>query len=130
VARSEATSRGTNFEQTWHFSGRPREHLQKALDTSAMPWYHRFDMKENIHPKYYPNAKVQCACGNTFTVGSTKESLDVEVCAGCHPFYTGKGKLMDRVGQIQKFRKRLAQKDPASTRSANPPSKRPKQKTK
>ncbi len=68
-------------------------------------------MKKDIHPKYYPNARVQCSCGNTFTVGSTKEYLDVEICSKCHPFYTGKEKTLDTVGQVQKFRKRLAQKE-------------------
>lgn len=68
-------------------------------------------MKPNIHPKYYPNATVKCACGNTFTVGSTKEFFEVEICSKCHPFYTGKEKNVDAVGQIQKFRKRLAKKE-------------------
>jgi len=68
-------------------------------------------MKKDIHPKYYPNARVQCACGNTFTTGSTKEYLDVEICSKCHPFYTGKEKVLDMVGQVQKFRKRLAKKE-------------------
>lgn len=67
-------------------------------------------MKKDIHPKYYENARVQCACGNTFTVGSTKEYLDVEICSACHPFYTGKEKNVETVGQVQKFRKRLAKK--------------------
>jgi len=68
-------------------------------------------MKKNIHPKYYEEARVQCACGNTFTVGSTKELIEVEVCSKCHPFYTGKEKIVDAVGQVQKFRKRLAKKE-------------------
>ncbi len=68
-------------------------------------------MKKDIHPKYYPSARVQCACGNTFTTGSTKEYLDVEICSKCHPFYTGKDKVFDTVGQVQKFRKRLAKKE-------------------
>ena len=67
-------------------------------------------MKKDIHPTYYPKAKVTCACGNAFEVGSTLPSIDVEVCSNCHPFYTGKEKLMDKVGQVQKFRKRLSQK--------------------
>lgn len=67
-------------------------------------------MKKDIHPTYYPKAKVTCACGNAFEVGSTLPSIDVEVCSNCHPFYTGKEKLMDKVGQVQKFRKRLASK--------------------
>ncbi|MFH1575329.1 MAG: 50S ribosomal protein L31 [Candidatus Nealsonbacteria bacterium] len=68
-------------------------------------------MKKDIHPKYYNNARVQCACGNTFTTGSTKEYLDVEICSKCHPFYTGKEKDFDTIGQVQKFRKRLAKKE-------------------
>ena len=68
-------------------------------------------MKKDIHPKYHPNAQVRCACGNVFTVGSTKEFIEVEVCSACHPFYTGKEKTMDAVGQVQKFKKRLAKKE-------------------
>lgn len=68
-------------------------------------------MKTNIHPQYFPNARVTCVCGNTFTVGSTKEFIEVEICSKCHPFYTGKEKAMDAVGQVQKFRKRLARKE-------------------
>ena len=73
-------------------------------------------MKKDIHPQYYPSARVQCACGNTFTTGSTKEYLDVEICSKCHPFYTGKEKAFDTVGQVQKFRKRLAKKEELKTR--------------
>jgi large subunit ribosomal protein L31 len=68
-------------------------------------------MKKDIHPNYYPKARVQCACGNTFTVGSTKEFIDTEVCSKCHPFYTGKEKIVDAMGQVQKFRKRLEKKE-------------------
>ena len=68
-------------------------------------------MKKDIHPKYYDNAQVRCACGNVFTVGSTKELIETEVCSNCHPFYTGKEKSMDAVGQVQKFKKRLAKKE-------------------
>ena len=67
-------------------------------------------MKKNIHPKYYPNATVQCACGNVFTVGSTKESMKIEICSSCHPFYTGKEKIVDTLGQVQKFKQRLEKK--------------------
>jgi len=69
------------------------------------------NMKKDIHPKYYPSARVQCACGNTFTVGSTKEFIEVEVCSQCHPFYSGREKMVDTMGQVQKFRKRLAKKE-------------------
>jgi len=68
-------------------------------------------MKQDIHPKYYPEARVQCACGNTWTVGSTKKFIEVEICSNCHSFYTGKEKTMDAVGQVQKFRKRLARRE-------------------
>ena len=68
-------------------------------------------MKKDIHPKYYPNATVKCACGNTFTVGSTKEFIEVEVCSQCHPFYTGKKKIIDTMGRVEKFRKRLVKKE-------------------
>ena len=67
-------------------------------------------MKKDIHPKYYDKATVTCACGNSFTTGSTKEHIDVEVCSKCHPFYTGKEKMIDTLGRVEKFRKRAAQK--------------------
>ena len=64
-------------------------------------------MKKDIHPKYYPKAKVRCSCGNEFVVGSTKPKLEIEICSNCHPFYTGKEKIVDTMGQIQKFKKRM-----------------------
>lgn len=67
-------------------------------------------MKKNIHPKYYKKAKVQCACGNSFFVGSTKEYIETEVCSACHPFYTGKEKIVDKMGRVERFKKRLAKK--------------------
>lgn len=67
-------------------------------------------MKKDIHPKYYPKASVKRACGNTFIVGSTKEFIETEVCSKCHPFYTKKEKLMDTLGQVQKFKARLTKK--------------------
>jgi len=66
-------------------------------------------MKKEIHPKYYPNAKVTCACGNAFNVGSTMEEIKVEICSECHPFYTGKQKLMDTARRVEKFQARAAQ---------------------
>ncbi|MCL4405539.1 50S ribosomal protein L31 [Patescibacteria group bacterium] len=63
-------------------------------------------MKEKIHPTYYPKAKVRCACGYEFTVGSTKSELQVEICSNCHPFYTGKEKLIDTAGRIERFASR------------------------
>lgn len=63
-------------------------------------------MKDKIHPKYYPDAKVICACGNTFTTGSTRKELRVEVCGQCHPFFTGQQRIMDKAGQVERFKRR------------------------
>jgi large subunit ribosomal protein L31 len=63
-------------------------------------------MKQDIHPQYFPEAKVTCVCGNKFTVGSTRESLSVEICYNCHPFYTGTEKLIDTAGKVEKFKAR------------------------
>ena len=63
-------------------------------------------MKTGIHPKYFPEAKVTCACGARFTVGSTKPEIQVEICAKCHPFYTGKKKLIDTAGKVERFKAR------------------------
>jgi large subunit ribosomal protein L31 len=76
-------------------------------------------MKKNIHPQYYRNAKVHCACGNSFTVGSTKEFIEVEICSKCHPFYSGKEKIIDALGRVEKFRKRLAKKTEISKKKKN-----------
>lgn len=67
-------------------------------------------MKKDVHPKYYPKAQVKCACGNSFTVGSTKEYIETEICSKCHPFYTGKEKIVDTTGMVEKFKKRLEKK--------------------
>ncbi len=67
-------------------------------------------MKKDIHPKYYPKATIKCACGAVFQVGSTKEYIEVEVCSQCHPFYTGKEKIIDTLGRVEKFKKRLTKK--------------------
>ena len=64
-------------------------------------------MKKEIHPKYYHDAKVKCACGNSFTVGSTVPEINVEICSKCHPFYTGKDKIIDTAGRVERFKKRL-----------------------
>jgi len=67
-------------------------------------------MKKDIHPKYYEDIQVTCACGNVFKSGSTKPELHVEICSACHPFYTGKEKLIDTAGRVERFRKMDAQK--------------------
>ena len=63
-------------------------------------------MKKDIHPKYY-DCTVICSCGNTFQTRSTKKELRVEICSSCHPFYTGKQKLVDSGGRVERFQKRL-----------------------
>ena len=70
-------------------------------------------MKKDIHPKYYPQTKIKCACGATFKIASTKPEMEVEICSQCHPFYTGKEKIIE-TGQVEKFRKRLAKRETKS----------------
>lgn len=67
-------------------------------------------MKKGIHPTYYPNAKIICACGAVFEVGSTVKEMHVEICSHCHPFFTGKQKLVDKSGQLEKYKARLAKR--------------------
>ena len=64
-------------------------------------------MKQGIHPEYHHDAVVKCACGNTFTTGSVKEELKVDICAKCHPFFTGKQKIVDIGGRVDKFNKKF-----------------------
>ncbi len=64
-------------------------------------------MKAKIHPKYYPQAKVICACGNTWETGATVPELKVDVCSACHPFFTGEQRIVDTAGQVDRFMKRL-----------------------
>lgn len=63
-------------------------------------------MKTDIHPPYYPKATITCACGAKYEAGSTSESIHVEICANCHPFYTGKQKLVDAARRVEKFQER------------------------
>ncbi|MBE3550029.1 50S ribosomal protein L31 [Brockia lithotrophica] len=63
-------------------------------------------MKKGIHPEFYEDAVVICACGNTFRTGSTKKEIHVEICSACHPFFTGKQKYVDTGGRIERFKKR------------------------
>lgn len=65
------------------------------------------NLKEGIHPEY-KEVKVVCACGETFTTRSTKPSIHVEICSKCHPFFTGKQKLVDAEGMVEKFKKKYA----------------------
>jgi large subunit ribosomal protein L31 len=63
-------------------------------------------MKEKIHPKYFLDAKVTCSCGNAFTTGSTRQTLKVELCNKCHPFFTGEQKIIDTAGRVERFNKK------------------------
>jgi len=71
-------------------------------------------MKKETHPQYYPKAKVICACGNTFETGSTEAELKVELCSACHPFYTGKQKLVDTARRVEKFEAKVKAKNVVS----------------
>ena len=63
-------------------------------------------MKESIHPSYHPQAQAHCACGHAWITGSTVPNLEVEICSNCHPFYSGKEKLLDASGRVDKFKRR------------------------
>lgn len=63
-------------------------------------------MKAAIHPQYYPNAQVTCACGNKFTIGSTMPEIRVEICSNCHPYFTGQMRYVDTAGRVDKFKAR------------------------
>ncbi len=66
-------------------------------------------MKANIHPKYYPEARVMCSCGNVWTTGSTIPEIRTDICSVCHPFYTGEQRIVDTAGQVERFMNRLKQ---------------------
>lgn len=68
-------------------------------------------MKDKIHPKYNKEIKVSCACGNSFITGSTEAEIKTELCSACHPFYTGKQKLVDTANRVGKFKAKLEKKD-------------------
>ena len=68
-------------------------------------------MKDDIHPQYHKDAQVVCACGNSFTVGSTRKLMKVEVCSECHPFFTGERKMLDTAGRVERFKRRYKIKD-------------------
>jgi large subunit ribosomal protein L31 len=91
--------------RTWAVAARAADRGGASEDT----------MKTGIHPKYQ-EIQVTCSCGNTFTTGSTVgKPLHVEVCSSCHPFYTGKQKVMDTAGRVEKFRQRYASKTPTAS---------------
>jgi large subunit ribosomal protein L31 len=68
-------------------------------------------MKEKLHPTWYPEAKVICACGNTWTTGATVPEIRTDICSACHPFFTGEQRIVDTEGQVDRFMKRLQVRD-------------------
>lgn len=68
-------------------------------------------MKKDIHPKYYKDCTVTCVCGNSFLTGATVKEIKVELCSKCHPFYTGKQKLVDTARRVEKFQEKFAKKE-------------------
>jgi len=78
-------------------------------------------MKKDIHPKYYADAKIKCACGSVLETGSTQNKIEVEICSNCHPFFTGDKKVVDTAGRVERFKQitaKSAQKKEA-TKKAN-----------
>jgi large subunit ribosomal protein L31 len=73
-------------------------------------------MKQEIHPEYNSVAKVNCSCGNSWVTGSTKAEINVNICSACHPFYTGEQRIIDSVGRVERFVKRLESRQSAAAR--------------
>ncbi|MDD4995339.1 MAG: 50S ribosomal protein L31 [Patescibacteria group bacterium] len=86
-------------------------------------------MKKDIHPTYYPNARVTCACGNSFTTGATVPEINVELCSACHPFYTGKQKLVDTARRVEKFQAKVKAKTASAAARQGKKAKRAKRAT-
>ena len=75
-------------------------------------------MKQNIHPTYYLDAQVTCACGNTWTMGSTKKVIRTDLCSNCHPFFTGEQRIVDTAGQVDRFMRRLQRAEERAAQAA------------
>lgn len=73
-------------------------------------------MKADIHPQYYPTARVICSCGNSWLTGSTVPEIRTDVCSACHPYYTGEQRIVDTAGQVERFMKRLERRQSESAR--------------
>jgi len=86
-------------------------------------------MKSAIHPQYYPEAKISCACGNSFTTGSTKPEISLDICSACHPFFTGEMKFIDTKGRIEKFQAKQTAAANFIRKKKDAKLKRPKPKT-
>jgi large subunit ribosomal protein L31 len=83
-------------------------------------------MREKIHPRYQ-TCNVHCACGNTFTTRSTQSRIAVDICAACHPFFTGKQKFVDTEGRVERFQRRYKKADAAAPEAAAPEAAAPEQ---
>ncbi|MYE38542.1 MAG: 50S ribosomal protein L31 [Candidatus Spechtbacteria bacterium SB0662_bin_43] len=79
-------------------------------------------MRKDTHPVYHAQATIQCACGNSITVGSTQQSIDIEVCSACHPFYTGEKRGAVRGGRVERFQSHLQKKEEFQTKKQPAPS--------
>lgn len=73
-------------------------------------------MKADIHPKYYPTARVTCSCGNSWITGSTLPEIRTDVCSACHPYFTGEQRIVDTAGQVERFMKRLERRQNETAR--------------
>jgi len=71
-------------------------------------------MKEKIHPTYFADAKIKCACGKVHSIGSTVKEIHIEICSNCHPFYTGKDKLVDTAGRVDRFKRLVSKREEVS----------------
>jgi large subunit ribosomal protein L31 len=72
-------------------------------------------MKTDVHPTYFPEAKIICACGKTYVTGSTEKEIRVELCSNCHPFFTGKQRIVDSARRVEKFTERATKKSAVAT---------------
>lgn len=86
-------------------------------------------MKKNIHPEFHKDAKIICSCGAVLETGATIKEMHVEICSACHPFYTGKKKVLDTTGRVDRFKK-LAEKSKATAASKSPKAPREKKEKK
>jgi large subunit ribosomal protein L31 len=93
-------------------------------------WLIYYFMKSGIHPKYYDKVEAKCACGNSMKLGSTKKALQVEVCHACHPYYTGKHKLVDVAGRVDQFKQRMKKAKLSQKSNKAKENKKPKEKKK
>jgi large subunit ribosomal protein L31 len=88
-----------------------RNRLESNLPPTSVlwqnPWYNNPSMKQGIHPNWHHDCVVTCSCGNKFTIGSVSQTLQVDICSKCHPFFTGEMKFVDRQGRVDRFRKKL-----------------------